>query len=162
MSLNKLESVVSTNAWNILCMDSIQNRLWPHSFIHIVLVLILLEQTEWLPSNMFCSFICQSYRCGFHLVKTKSLNYWTLSSRNLMIFFLRCRLYLVVVVNKDYQAWHEVVVAQKIQLVSASSHTPKSWEWHTHDEEMNAWYDIETIVGEGANDLIYFRRYAPK
>jgi hypothetical protein len=37
-----------------------------------------------------------------------------------------------------------------------------SLENGTHDEEMNVWYDIETIVGEGANDLIYFRRYALK
>jgi hypothetical protein len=37
-----------------------------------------------------------------------------------------------------------------------------SLENGTHDEEMNVWYDIETIVGEVVNDLIYFRRYALK
>ncbi len=99
------------------------------TLIHIVLVLILLERTEWLPSTWFAVLSANLIDVD-SIWSTKSLNYWTSSSRNLMIFFLGCRMYLVVVVNKDHQAWHEVA-AQKIQLVSASSHTPKSSEWHT-------------------------------
>ncbi len=119
MSLNKLESVVSTDAWIILCMDSIQLGC-DHTDSYCVSV-DFAGKYRMVTINMFCSFICQSYRCW----STKSLNYWTLSSRNLMICFLGCRMYLVVVVTKDHQAWHEVA-AQKIQLVSASFHTPKS------------------------------------
>ncbi len=94
------------------------------TLIHIVLVLILLERTEWLPSTCFAILAANLIDVD-SIWSTKSLNYWTLSSRNLMICFLGCRMYLVVVVTKDHQAWHEVA-AQKIQLVSASFHTPKS------------------------------------
>jgi hypothetical protein len=66
MSLNKLESVVSTDAWIILGMDSIQLG-FDHTHSYCVSV-DFAGMDRMVTINVFCSFICQSYRCGFHLV----------------------------------------------------------------------------------------------